>query len=128
MQGTKDKLHKFIDDGVRQTLEDKLVVLTSLLSERGICLTSQEKNCIVDLDYDDSCYVDQSSTWSNEENDENESDEDNDGNNKSKVPHVYDRIVVCNEDGFLNDIKYSQSFCPNKKAFKRCCLEEIAKL
>ena len=27
MQGTKDNLHKFIDDGVRQTLEDKLVTL-----------------------------------------------------------------------------------------------------
>ena len=77
MQGTKDKLHKFIDDCVRQTLEDKLVMLTNLLSERGISLTSQEKSCIVDLDYDDSRYVDQSSTWSNEDDDENESDQDN---------------------------------------------------
>ena len=52
MEATKDKLHKFIDDGIHQMLEEKLVMLTSLLLERGISLTSQEKNCIVDLDYD----------------------------------------------------------------------------
>ena len=66
MEATKDKLHKLIDDGMRQTLEEKLVTLTNLLLERGISLTSQEKNCIVDLEYDASCYASKLSTRSDE--------------------------------------------------------------
>ena len=83
MQETKDKLYEFIDDSIRNMLKEKLVTLTNLLSERGISLTSQEKSCIVDLDYDASCYVSQSSTHSdesdesdNEDTYENDNDDD----------------------------------------------------
>ena len=114
MEATKDKLHRFIDDGIHKMLEEKLVMLTNLLLERGICLTSQEKNCIVDLDYDASCYVSQSCTRSdesdesdNEDTDEDDSDdesshdsdENEDDNSESKVSHSFDQLVVCNEDG-----------------------------
>ena len=69
-----DKLRKCFEDGIREMLKEKLVTLTNLLSERGISLTSQEKSCIVDLDYDASCYVDQLSNENSDEDDDNESD------------------------------------------------------
>ena len=49
--------------------------MTNLLSERGISLTSQEKSCIVDIDYDASRYADQ---LSNEDDDDESDDEDAD--------------------------------------------------
>ena len=78
--------------------------MTNLLSERGISLTSQEKSCIVDLDYDASCYVDQLSNEDTDEDDnDDESNEDSDENeddySESKVSHNFDQLVVCNEDG-----------------------------
>ena len=112
MEATKDKLHRFIDDGIHQMLEEKLVMLTNLLLERGISLTSQEKNCIVDLDYDASRYASQSSTHSDEsdESDNEDTDEDddddasmdsdeNEDDDSKSVSHNFDRLVVCNEDG-----------------------------
>ena len=125
MEATKDKLHKFIDDGIRQMLEEKLVTLTNLLLERGISLTSQEKNCIVDLEYDASCYASQLSTRSDEsdesdnedrddddesnedanDDDDDESNEDSDENeddDSESASHNFDQFVVCNEDGKLS--------------------------
>ena len=42
--------------------------------EEKKALFSQEKSCIVDLDYDASCYVDQLSNENSDEDDDNESD------------------------------------------------------
>ena len=157
MEATKDKLHKFIDDGIRQMLEEKLVTLTNLLLERGISLTSQEKSCIVDLDYDASRYASQLSTRSDEsdESDNEDSDENEDDDSES-ASHNFDQLVVCNEDGKFSldmetyrkrlyklgrchicgscdhtgfrDKDQRDVYCPNKKAFARYCLEEAAKL
>ena len=71
--------------------------MTNLLSERGISLTSQEKSCIVDLDYDASCYVDQLSNEDTDEDDnDDESNEDSDENeddySESKVSHNFDSL------------------------------------
>ena len=116
MQETKDKLYEFIDDSIRKMLKEKLVTLTNLLSERGISLTSQEKSCIVDVDYDASCYVDQLSNQNSDEDDDDESDnedtnedddddesneysDENEDDDSKSASHNFDQLVVCNEDG-----------------------------
>ena len=97
---------KCIDDGIREMLEAKLVMLTNLLSDRGISMTSQERNCIVDLDYDGTCYVGQSSI--SDESDDEDEDTDEDEDNES---HCY----ICgsrDHTGFLDE-KEHVPFCPN---------------
>ena len=122
MEATKDKLQKRGEDSVHRTLEEKLVMSTNLLLERGVSLTSQEKDCVVDLDYDASCYVGQSSTRGDESDESDNEDTDEDEDYESNC-------FICgsrNRTGFLDKGK-RDVFCRNKKAYRRHRLEEAAK-
>ena len=71
-----------IDEKIGSYLSNQATVFANIFEKRGMefteeekkALFSQEKSCIVDLDYDASCYVDQLSNENSDEDDDNESD------------------------------------------------------